>query len=94
MIARLLDEPEMQFGRGAHVDPRFGLLDFGPADQTAEAAPARSRSASSAPRRRSKACCGGCDAAASRSTRPPTSAPRTSFRRSPDSPQKSAWSPS
>jgi hypothetical protein len=39
MIARLLEEPEMQFGRGAHVDPRFGLLDFGPADQTAEAAP-------------------------------------------------------
>lgn len=40
MIARLLEEPEMQFGRGAHVDPRFGLLDFGPADQAAEAAPA------------------------------------------------------
>jgi hypothetical protein len=39
MIARLLEEPEMQFGRGAHVDPRFGLLDFGPADRTAEAAP-------------------------------------------------------
>lgn len=39
MIARLLDEPEMQFGRGAHVDPRFGPLDFGPADHTAEAAP-------------------------------------------------------
>ena len=30
----------MQFGRGAHVDPRFGLLDFGPADRAAEAAPA------------------------------------------------------
>jgi len=40
MIARLLEEPEMQFGRGVHVDPRLGLLDFGPADQTAEAAPA------------------------------------------------------
>src|SRR2546423_7820322 len=40
MIARLLEEPEMQFGRGAHVDPRFGLLDFGPADHAAEAAPA------------------------------------------------------
>lgn len=39
MIARLLEEPEMQFGRGARVDPRFGLLDFGPADQVAEAAP-------------------------------------------------------
>jgi hypothetical protein len=41
MIARLLEEPEMQFGRGAHVDPRFGLLEFGPADYTAEAAPAK-----------------------------------------------------
>lgn len=40
MIARLLDEPEMRFGRGAHVDPRFGLLDFGPADQAEQAAPA------------------------------------------------------
>jgi hypothetical protein len=40
MIARLLDEPEMRFGRGDHVDPRFGLLDFGPADYAAEAAPA------------------------------------------------------
>jgi hypothetical protein len=41
MIARLLDEPEMQFGRGTHVDPRFGLLDFGPADCAAEAAPSK-----------------------------------------------------
>jgi hypothetical protein len=41
MIAQLLDEPEMQFGRGTHVDPRFGLLDFGPADRAAEAAPAK-----------------------------------------------------
>jgi hypothetical protein len=41
MIARLLDEPEMQFGRGTHVDPRFGLLDFGPADRAAEAAPSK-----------------------------------------------------
>jgi hypothetical protein len=39
MIAQLLEEPEMQFGRGSHVDPRFGILDFGPADSTAEAAP-------------------------------------------------------
>lgn len=39
MIARLLDEPEMQFGRGTHVDPRFGLLEFGPADGSAAAAP-------------------------------------------------------
>jgi hypothetical protein len=39
MRANLLEEPEMQFGRGRHVDPRFGLLEFGPADLTAEAAP-------------------------------------------------------
>ena len=39
MIARLLDEPEMRFGRGSHVDPRFGLLDFGPADLAENAAP-------------------------------------------------------
>lgn len=29
----------MQFGRGEHVDPRFGLLEFGPADLAAAAAP-------------------------------------------------------
>ncbi|MGP0102091.1 MAG: argonaute/piwi family protein [Solirubrobacteraceae bacterium] len=29
----------MRFGRGAHVDPRFGLLDFGPADLAEDAAP-------------------------------------------------------
>ena len=39
MRANLLDEPQMQFGRGQHVDPKFGLLEFGPADLEAEAAP-------------------------------------------------------
>jgi hypothetical protein len=39
MRANLLEEPEMQFGRGQHIDPRFGLLEFGPADLAAEAAP-------------------------------------------------------
>jgi hypothetical protein len=37
--AALLDEPELQFGRGRHVDPRFGLLELGPADGDAPAAP-------------------------------------------------------
>ncbi len=39
MRARLLEEPELQFGRGRHIDPRFGLLELGPADIEAEAAP-------------------------------------------------------
>lgn len=39
MKAELLDEPELQFGQGRHVDPRFGLLEFGPADDEAAAAP-------------------------------------------------------
>jgi len=39
MRAELLDEPELQFGRGRHVDPRFGLLELGPADGDAPAAP-------------------------------------------------------
>jgi hypothetical protein len=37
--AELLDEPELQFGQGRHVDPRFGLLELGPADGEAVAAP-------------------------------------------------------
>lgn len=39
MRARLIDEPELQFGAGTHVDPRFGVLELGPADQDAAAAP-------------------------------------------------------
>jgi hypothetical protein len=39
MRAALLTEPELQFGRGRHVDPRFGLLELGPADGQAPAAP-------------------------------------------------------
>jgi hypothetical protein len=39
MRAELLEEPELQFGRGRHPDPRFGLLEFGPADASAPAAP-------------------------------------------------------
>jgi hypothetical protein len=37
--AELLEEPELQFGIGRHVDPRFGLLELGPADGDAAAAP-------------------------------------------------------
>jgi hypothetical protein len=33
MRADILDEPELEFGGGnRHVDPRFGILDYGPAD--------------------------------------------------------------
>jgi hypothetical protein len=39
MRAELLEEPELQFGNGRHVDPRFGLLELGPADGDAAAAP-------------------------------------------------------
>jgi len=39
MRADLLEEPELQFGNGRHVDPRFGLLELGPADGDAAAAP-------------------------------------------------------
>ncbi len=39
MHAELLEEPELQFGNGRHVDPRFGLLELGPADGDAAAAP-------------------------------------------------------
>jgi len=39
--AAVLEEPELQFGRGRHVDPRFGLLELGPADREAAAAPRR-----------------------------------------------------
>jgi hypothetical protein len=39
MRAELLEEPELQFGNGRHVDPRFGLIELGPADGGAAAAP-------------------------------------------------------
>lgn len=39
MRAELLEEPELQFRDGRHVDPRFGLLELGPADGDAAAAP-------------------------------------------------------
>ncbi len=39
MKAELLEEPELQFGLGRHVDPRFGLIELGAADGDAAAAP-------------------------------------------------------
>jgi hypothetical protein len=39
MRAELLEEPELQFGNARHVDPRFGLLELGPPDGAAAAAP-------------------------------------------------------
>ena len=34
-----LDEPELEFGLGNHIDIRFGLMDYGPLDVGAELAP-------------------------------------------------------
>ncbi len=34
-----LDEPELEFGQGAHIDIRFGIMDYGPLDVGADLAP-------------------------------------------------------
>jgi hypothetical protein len=40
MRAEILDEPELEFGGGnRHIDPRFGISNYGPADLTAADAP-------------------------------------------------------
>jgi hypothetical protein len=40
MKASVLIEPELEFGHsGRHIDPRFGLMAFGPADAEADASP-------------------------------------------------------
>lgn len=40
MIADVLDEPTLEFAGGArHIDPRFGVAEYGPADLEAESAP-------------------------------------------------------
>jgi hypothetical protein len=37
---RVLDEPELEFaGGGRHIDPRFGIVDYGPADLGSGRAP-------------------------------------------------------
>ena len=36
MRARILEEPELEFGNGGrHVDPRTGISDYGPVDDAA-----------------------------------------------------------
>lgn len=40
MKVRILDEPELEFaGGGRHIDPRFGIVDYGPADLGSGRAP-------------------------------------------------------
>ena len=40
MHAEVLDEPELEFGGGnRHIDPRFGITTYGPADLDAAEAP-------------------------------------------------------
>lgn len=40
MHAEILDEPELEFGGGGrHIDPRFGISNYGPADLGSEEAP-------------------------------------------------------
>jgi hypothetical protein len=39
MICRVLNEPELEFGTGNHVDIRFGLMNHGPFDVTSDLAP-------------------------------------------------------
>jgi len=43
MKADFLQEPELEFGAGKHVDIRFGLNHYGPLDVTSEAAPKKIR---------------------------------------------------
>ena len=40
MRAEVIDEPELEFGgRGRHIDPRFGIGNYGPADLGTQDAP-------------------------------------------------------
>lgn len=44
MRATVLDEPELEFGAGGrHIDPRFGIANYGPLDAGTESAPTRIR---------------------------------------------------
>ena len=46
MHAEVLDEPELEFGGGnRHIDPRFGIANYGPADLGAAEAPRAIRAA-------------------------------------------------
>lgn len=39
MKLEYLPEPELEFGTGRHIDVRFGLMNYGPADQASSSAP-------------------------------------------------------
>ena len=39
----VLEEPELEFGAGRHIDIRFGIMDYGPLDVLAELAPKQIR---------------------------------------------------
>lgn len=43
MRASFIQEPTLEFGTGAHVDIRFGLMNYGPLDRRGELAPRRIR---------------------------------------------------
>jgi hypothetical protein len=44
MRATVLDEPELEFGAGGrHIDPRFGIANYGPLDAGTDSAPTRIR---------------------------------------------------
>lgn len=44
MRASVLEEPELEFGAGGrHIDPRFGIANYGPLDAGTESAPTRIR---------------------------------------------------
>jgi hypothetical protein len=43
MKVQYLDEPELEFGSGRHIDIRFGLMNYGPLDCTDATAPRRIR---------------------------------------------------
>ena len=83
MRAEVVDEPELEFGgRGRHIDPRFGITNYGPANLGSQDAPRAVRVGLVGPADRSTDCDPGWRAAGSR-FRPRTSGTRTS---SPPSP--------
>ncbi len=83
----VLDEPELEFGGAQrHVDPRFGIAAYGPADLGHDGAPTAIRLGLVGPVTSSTASGGGSTGAAARST-PRTTSTRTC---SPDSPAATA----
>jgi len=83
MRAHVITEPELEFGgAGRHIDPRFGISDYGPADVTTPDAPQAVRVGIIGPGDAVDGCAAGWSAAVTRSRRR-TSGTRTS---SPSSP--------